>query len=85
MWEPIPFAGVAGNAGANDILPCRLSSTVTWQHVIDIQIVTLEEFPAVLACVLITLKDVEAREFHFFLRQSVEEAKNNDAGNTDLE
>ena len=52
---------------------------------IDIQIVTLEEFPAVLACVLITLKDVEAREFHFFLRQSVEEAKNNDPWNADLE
>jgi hypothetical protein len=52
---------------------------------IDVQIVTLEKFTAVLTCVLITLKDVEAREFHLFFRQSVEEAENDDSGNADLE
>jgi hypothetical protein len=36
--------------------------------VIDIQIVTLEEFTAVLAGILIALKDVEAREFYLLLR-----------------
>lgn len=66
MWESIPFAGVAGNAGANDILPCCLSSAVAGQYVIDIQIVTLEVFTAILACVHIALKDVESREFYFF-------------------
>lgn len=67
MRKSVSLTGIAGNAGANDILPCCLSSAVAGQHVIDVQIVPFEQFPAVLAGVLIALKDVEAREFHLFL------------------
>lgn len=51
---------------------------------IDVQIITLKVMSAVLACVFIALKDVETCEFDFFLGQSVEEAKDDDARNADL-
>ena len=52
---------------------------------IDIQIITLKVIAAVLARVFIAFKNVEAGELHFLFWQSIEEAEDDDAGNTDLQ
>ncbi len=51
---------------------------------IEIQLVALEKFPAVLAGVVVALEDVVPGEFHFLFRQSIEEQQHDHARDTDL-
>ncbi len=77
--KPISFHGVTRNAGADDVFPRRVPATIPRDHVIEIQIVAIEHFAAVLAGVLVALKYVMAGELYFLLRQTIEEQKDDDS------
>ncbi len=62
----VSLAGVAGDAGADDILPGGLPSTVSWQDMIDIEMAPVKMFTAVLAGIFIPFKNIESCEFDLF-------------------
>ena len=68
----IGFAGVALNAGANNILPRRRAAAVSRNHVIEVQVFAVKHVAAVLAGVSIPLEDIMARELDFLFWQPVE-------------
>ena len=46
VWEPIALSRITRDAGADDVLPGRETAFVARQHVIEIQLLTLENFSA---------------------------------------
>ena len=83
--QPITFARVATDTGANHVLPRRCSAAVAGHHVIQIEIAAIENLTAILARVLIALEHIMAGEFHFLLRKSIENQEHNHSRNTNLE
>jgi len=81
--EAVPLASVAGNAGADDVFPGRLATAITGEDMIDVQTGSIEESSAVLACVLIALKHIQAGELDLFFREAIEETKDNDSRDPD--
>ena len=82
--EPIAFARIARDAGANDVFPRREAAFVARQDVIEIQLLALEHFSAVLTGVVVALEDVVPGKLHFLLRQPIEKEKHDDAWHPDL-
>jgi len=76
---------VALDAGANDVFPRRRAAAVARNDVVQIQVLALEYNAAVLAGILVALKDVVAREFDFLLRQTVVNQKQDDSRYADTE
>ena len=56
--KAVPFASVARNAGADDILPVCLAAAISWKDMIDVQARTIKEVSAVLAGVLVSLEHI---------------------------
>ena len=83
--QTVPLPGIARDAGADHIFPSGLSSTVSWEDMVDIEMAPVKVNAAVLAGILIALKDIVPREFDLFLWQAVKEAKDNDPGDTDAQ
>lgn len=83
--EAIPLAGIARDAGADDIFPSGLSSSVAGQHMVDIEMTAVKMLAAVLAGVFIPLKDIESCELDLLLGKAVKEAQDNDPGDTDVQ
>ena len=54
-----------------------------WNHVIQIQVLAVKNRAAVLTPVLVALKNIMARELHFFLRKAVEQHQENHARDAD--
>lgn len=81
--KAVPLACVARDAGTDDVLPSRLAATIAGKHMIEVEVGTVENLPAILAGVFVPLKDIEAREFDLFFRKPLEEAEHDDAGNPD--
>ena len=85
MRKAVAFAGVARNAGTNDIFPCCLPAALTRKNVVEIEVLAVQSFGAVLAGVVVPLVNVLPGEFDFLTGQTVELAKDNDGGNPDHE
>ena len=60
------------------------AAAVARQDVIEIQFAAIKNVAAILAGVLVALENVVAREFHFLLRQTIEEQEHDDARDADL-
>ena len=71
--QTVALARIARDTGANHVLPDGESASVARHDVIEIQVVPLKELAAVLAGVLIALKYIVPRKFHFLFRQPIEE------------
>ena len=71
MRSPVGLARVAGNARADDIFPAGRSSVVSRYNVVQVQQFSAQCLAAVLACVVVSFKEVVSCEFDFFLRKSV--------------
>jgi len=84
VWQSVCLAGIAGNAGANDIFPSGLPAFVSWKDVIEIEVPPVENFSAILAGVFIPLEDVVAGKFDLFFRKPVEEHQYDHFRNADL-
>jgi len=85
LRSAIGFLGVALDAGANDVFPCGRPAAVAGDNVVEVQVFPVKNVTAILAGVFIALKDVVARELHFFLRQPVIHEQQDDARNLDAE
>ena len=70
--QPVSFPRIARNAGANHVFPNSRPATVTRHDVIQIKLAAIEQLAAVLAGVLVSLKHIVPREFHFLLRKPIE-------------
>lgn len=81
----VGFAGVAGDAGADNVLPCGGTAAVAGNDVIEIQILAVESLAAVLAHVVIALENIMPGELDFLFGEAVEHDEQNDAGNADFE
>jgi hypothetical protein len=77
------LARVAGDAGADDVFPRRLPARITWNHVIEIELLPGQNPRAILARVLVAVEDVTPRQFQFLARQLVEKREQNHAGQSD--
>ena len=83
--EFVSLAGVAGNTGTDDIFPSSLTSTIAGQDMVDIEMAPVKMFAAVLAGILIPLKNIVPRELDLFFWQTVKETKNDDSWYPDVE
>src|SRR5689334_12928675 len=64
--QTITLARITGNARADHVFPGSGAAAVARNDVIEIQLDAIENRPAILAGVLVALKDVVASELHFF-------------------
>jgi hypothetical protein len=83
--KPVPLARIAGDAGANHVFPSGRPATVPRHNVIQIKPAAIEQLPAVLAGVLVSLKYVVSGEFYFLLRKPIEHKQHDHPRNPDLE
>ena len=83
--KPVALARIAGNAGANHVLPSRRPATVARHDMVQIKLAAIEELAAVLAGVLVSLKYVVARKFYFLLRKPIEHKQHDYSRDADLE
>ena len=82
--QTIAFARVAGNARANNVLPGGLTAAISRQDMIEVEIIAVENLPAILAGVLVPLKDVMSRKFHLFFRKPVKNKQNDHPGDSNV-
>jgi hypothetical protein len=83
--EPIAFARIAWDAGANHVFPSRRPAPVAWHDVIQIKVTPIEKFATVLAGVLVSLKHVVSGEFYFLLWKPIEHKQYDHPRDLDLE
>lgn len=83
--EAVAFAGVAGDAGADDVFPSGLAAALTGKNVIEVESVPVEASGAILAGVVVAFIDVLPGEFDFLAGEAVKLAEDDDGGNADEE
>ena len=81
----VRLAGIARNAGADDVFPGRRAASVAWNDVVEVQIFAVKNFTAILTGIFIALKNVVPGELHFLFRQSVVHEQQNDFRHADAE
>ena len=64
--QTVALARIAGDARAHHVFPGRGPTLIAWNDVIQIEFVSIEKLTAVLAGVLVALKDIMARKFTSF-------------------
>src|SRR5881396_1317087 len=69
----VGLARIATDTGANDVLPRRRPSSVSRNHVVQVEIVPVKHFTAILASVPISLEDVVPGELDLLLGQAIKE------------
>ncbi len=84
-WKPVSLTRIAGNAGANHILPRSCSSPIARHNVVEIEFASIKNLPAVLASVLVALKNIVASKLYFLFRKAIENQQHNHPRDTDLE
>lgn len=81
----VGLAGIAGDAGADDVFPTGAASVVARHHVIEVEIFTVEHVAAVLTSVAVAFVDVVSGKFDVAPRDAIEEENDDDAGDADAE
>jgi len=81
----VGFLRIAFDAGTNNVFPCRRPAAVARNDVVQVQILPVKHAPAILAGVLVPLKNVVARELYFLLWQPVVNKQQNDSRHADAE
>ena len=76
---------VAADAGADDVFPRRRAAAVARDDVVEVQILAVKNFAAILAGVFVALENVVARELDLLLRQPVVHQQQDDARHADAE
>ena len=84
LRETIPFLRITGDARANHVFPGRHPPAIARDDVIKVEIDPIKNIPAVLAGILVPLKNVMPGKFHFLLRKPIEEEKYDNARHPDF-
>ena len=71
--KPIALARIARNARANHVLPSCGPSPIPRNDVIQIEFTSIENLTAVLAGVLVALKDIVASKLYFLFWKPIED------------
>src|SRR4029434_4446934 len=82
--EPITFSRIARDARTNNVLPRREAAFIARQNVIEIQLLALEHFSAVLTGVVVAFKDIVPGKLHFLLRQPTQYERHDDPRHPDF-
>ena len=82
--KPVALACIAGDARANHVFPCGRASAIARHDVIQIEFASIENLTAVLAGVLVALKDIVARKLYLLLWKPVENQQHNHPRDTNL-
>jgi len=82
--KAISLAAVTRDAGADDILPRRLAAAIPWEDMVEVQILAIENLPAVLTRVLVPLEDIVPGELHFLFGKTIEQKQDDDPWNADI-
>ncbi len=69
----IGLVGIAGDTRTNNVLPRRGPSPVPRNDVVQVEVLAVKNFPAILAGILIPLENVMPGEFDLLLRQPIKE------------
>jgi hypothetical protein len=85
LRRAVGLVRVAFDAGADDVFPRRRPAAVARDDVVEVQILAVKNFAAILAGVLVALKNVVARELDLLLRQPVIHEQQDDARHADAE
>ena len=67
----VSFQGIAIDARADNIFPRGRSTSIARNHVVQIQIFPFKSFAAILASILITLKNVVPGKLNLLLRHVI--------------
>jgi len=84
LRKPVAFARVTRNAGTNHIFPRRHPPAVPWHDMIEIQVTSLKNLPAILTDIFVALEHIVARKLHFLFREAVEKQQHDHARDTNL-
>lgn len=85
MRQAVGLAGVAWDAGADDVFPGSLAAAVPRDDVIEIQLFAIERLAAVLAGVFVPLEDVVPGKLDLLFWSAIKNQENNHPGNPDAE
>ena len=83
--KPVALSRVTGDTGANHVFPSRRPAPVARDYVIEIELAPIENVAAVLARVLVSLKNVVPGEFYFLLRKPIKHKQHDHPRDADLE
>ncbi len=83
--KPVALACIAGDARANHVFPCGRASAIARHNVIQIEFASIENLTAILAGVLVALKDIVARKLYFLLWKPIEDQQHDHPWDTDFE
>lgn len=81
----VRLAGIASDAGADDVFPGGRAAAVAGNDVVKIQVLAIKRLAAILAGVVIALENVVPGELDFLLGQAVKDSQQNDSRNPDPE
>lgn len=85
MWCPSPFADIAVQAAADDVLPRRWAAAAFRHDMVQTQLVHAQSPAAVLAAVFVAQEDVPAIEFHSVAGQAIVPQESDNARDLDFE
>jgi len=85
FWGAVAFAGVAGDAGADDVFPCHFSALFAGDDVVEVELGAIEFVAAVLAGVFVAFVNVLTGEFDFAFGNAVVDEKEDDFGDANAE
>ena len=71
--SPVCFPSVTADAGTNDVFPSSGSTPIARGDVVEIEVTPVENFRAILAGIVIPLKNIVACEFDFFFWNAIEQ------------
>src|SRR5207249_11646026 len=83
-WKAIALARMAGDTRADHVFPRRCSAPIARHNVIQIEFAPIENLSAVLAGVLVALKDVMTCELYVLFRKPIENQQDNHSWDTNL-
>jgi hypothetical protein len=85
LRRAIGLLRITNDARADDVFPGGGSAAIARDNVIQIQILPVKNFSAILAGILVPFENVVPCKLHFLFGQTVEYGEQNDPGNSDAE
>ena len=83
LRKSIAFASVAFNARANHVFPGGGAATIARDHVIEIQVASVERISAILAGVFVAFEYIVPGKLHLLFRKPIEKQQHYDARDPD--
>src|SRR5437899_8460049 len=84
LGEPVAFAGITRDAGANHIFPRRHSAAVPRHDMIEIQVTSLKNLAAILTDIFVALENIVTGKLHFLFRETIEKEQHDHARDANL-